>query len=39
MIVDIRAYTLVARKLPAYVALFEELAMPVITRHGLDLMG
>ena len=39
MIVNIRTYTLVPRKLPDYLKLFEELAMPVMRRHGLELMG
>lgn len=39
MIVDVRTYTLVARKLPQYVALFEKHALPVMQRHGLELIG
>ncbi len=39
MIVDIRTYTLVARKLPTYVSMFESLAMPVMRKHKLELMG
>ena len=39
MIVDVRTYTLIPRKLPAYVALFEQHALPVMRRHGLELMG
>jgi hypothetical protein len=39
MIVDVRTYTLVPRKLTAYLALFEQLALPVMQRHGLDLAG
>ncbi len=39
MIVDVRTYTLVPRKLPGYVELFEQYALPVMTRHGLELLG
>lgn len=39
MIVDVRTYTLVPRKMPAYLALFEKHALPVMRRHGLDLVG
>ncbi len=39
MIVDVRTYTLVPRKLATYVALFETHALPVMRRHGLELMG
>jgi hypothetical protein len=39
MIVDVRTYTLVPRKMAQYLALFEEHALPVMRRHGLDLMG
>ena len=39
MIVDVRTYTLVPRKLPQYLALFETHALPVMRRHGLELMG
>jgi hypothetical protein len=39
MIVDVRTYTLVPRKLPKYVELFETHALPVMRRHGLELMG
>lgn len=39
MIVDVRTYTLVPRKLPVYVGLFEQHALPVVRRHGFDLMG
>ena len=39
MIVDVRTYTLIPRKLPGYVALFEKLALPVTKRHGLELLG
>jgi len=39
MIVDVRTYTLVPRKLPRYVELFEQHALPVMKRHGLELLG
>jgi hypothetical protein len=39
MIVDVRTYTLVPRKLPRYVELFEQHALPVMERHGLELLG
>ena len=39
MIVDVRTYTLVPRMLPRYVALFETHALPVMQRHGLELIG
>lgn len=39
MIVDVRTYTLVTRRMPAYLALFEELALPVMRRHGMELAG
>ena len=39
MIVDVRTYTLIPRKLPGYVAKFETLALPVMQRHGLQLLG
>ena len=39
MIVNIRTYTLVPRMMPKYLKLFEEIAMPVVKRHGFDLMG
>jgi hypothetical protein len=39
MIVDVRTYTLVPRKLARYVELFETHALPVMQRHGLELMG
>jgi hypothetical protein len=39
MIVDVRTYTLIPRKLAGYVDLFEMHALPVMTRHGLELMG
>lgn len=39
MIVDVRTYTLIPRKTPVYVGLFETLALPVTKRHGFQLMG
>jgi hypothetical protein len=39
MIIDIRTYTLVPRKMASYLELFERHALPVMTRHGLELMG
>ncbi len=39
MIVDVRTYTLLPRKLPRYVELFEQHALPVMKRHGLELLG
>jgi hypothetical protein len=33
LIVDIRTYNIVPRKMPAYLALFEEYALPVQRRH------
>ena len=39
MIVDVRTYTLIPRKLAKYVELFEKHALPVMKRHGLELMG
>ena len=39
MIVDVRTYTLIPRKLPKYVELFEGHGLPVMRRHGLELIG
>ena len=39
MIVDVRTYTLVPRKMAAYLELFEKHGLPVMQRHGLELMG
>ena len=39
MIVDVRTYTLIPRKTPVYVDLFEKHALPVMKRHGFELMG
>ncbi|HXE68657.1 MAG TPA: NIPSNAP family protein [Hyphomicrobiaceae bacterium] len=39
MIVDVRTYTLIPRKMPKYLELFEAHALPVMRRHNLELMG
>jgi hypothetical protein len=39
MIVDIRTYTLIPRKMAKYLEIFEKHGLPVMKRHGLDLMG
>ena len=39
MIVDVRTYTLIPRKLATYLDLFEKHALPVMQRHGLELLG
>jgi hypothetical protein len=39
MIVDVRTYTLIPRKMATYLELFEKHALPVMQRHGLELMG
>lgn len=39
MIVNIRTYTLLPRKMPTYLKLFEEYGLPAMQRHGLELMG
>lgn len=39
MIVDVRTYTLIPRKTPQFLEAFERLALPVVKRHGLELMG
>jgi NIPSNAP len=39
MIVDVRTYTLIPRKLATYVGLFEQHALPVMKRHGFHLLG
>lgn len=39
MIVDVRTYTLVPRKLARYVELFEQHGLPVMQRHDLELLG
>jgi hypothetical protein len=39
MIVNHRTYTIVPRRMGAYLKLVEELALPIMRRHGFDLMG
>ena len=39
MIADVRTYTLVPRKMARYLELFETHGLPVMRRHGLELMG
>jgi hypothetical protein len=39
MIVDVRTYTLIPRKQAKYLELFENHALPVTKRHGLELMS
>ena len=39
MIVDVRTYTLYPRKMAKYLELFEKHGLPVMKRHGLELMG
>jgi hypothetical protein len=39
MIVDVRTYTLIPRKMAKYLELFEKHALPVMKRHDLELMG
>ena len=39
MIVDVRTYTMIPRKLPKYVEIFEKHGLPVMKRHGLELLG
>ena len=39
MIVDIRTYTLIPRKLAKYLEIFEKHGLPVMKRHALELMG
>jgi hypothetical protein len=39
MIVDVRTYTLIPRKMARYLELFEKHALPVMQRHGLELAG
>lgn len=39
MIVDIRTYNIVPRKMPDYLALFEQYAMPVQRRHVGEPLG
>ena len=39
MIVDVRTYTLIPRKMAVYLELFEQHGLPVMKRHGLELIG
>jgi hypothetical protein len=39
MIVDVRTYTLIPRKLAKYVEIFEKHGLPVMKRHDLELMA
>ena len=39
MIVDVRTYNIVPRKMPEYLALFEKYALPVQRRHIGDPLG
>jgi len=39
MIVDVRTYTLVPRKTPQFLKAFETHALPIMARHGFELMG
>lgn len=39
MIVDVRTYTLIPRKMAGYLELFEKHALPVMKRHDLELLG
>ncbi len=39
MIVDVRTYTLIPRKLATYLQAFEQHGLPVMKRHGLELIG
>jgi hypothetical protein len=39
MIVDIRTYDIVPRRVPRYLALFEEHALPVLRRHLGEPLG
>jgi hypothetical protein len=39
MIVDVRTYKLIPRKMATYLELFEKHALPVTKRHGLELAG
>jgi hypothetical protein len=39
MIIDLRTYTLLPRKMAKYLELFERHALPVMARHNLELMG
>jgi hypothetical protein len=39
MIVDVRTYTLIPRKLAGYLERFEQHGLPVMKRHGFELVG
>ena len=39
MIVDVRCYTITPRKMKQYLATFEEFALPVQKRAGMNLIG
>ena len=39
MIVDVRTYNIVPRKMPEYLALFEQYALPVLKRHLGEPLG
>jgi len=39
MIVDVRCYTIVPRKMKTYLSIFEEYGLPVQQRAGLKLLG
>jgi len=39
MIVNVRTYTLVPRMMPKYLEVFERVALPLMQRHGIELMG
>lgn len=39
MVVDVRTYTLIPRKMAKYLELFEKHGLPVMKRHGLELAG
>ena len=39
MIVDVRTYNIVPRKMKTYLALFEEFALPILRRHLGDPLG
>jgi hypothetical protein len=39
MIVDVRTYTLMPRKMASYLQIFEAQGLPVQHRHGLQLLG
>lgn len=39
MIVDVRTYTLIPRKTPAYLAAFETYGLPIMHKYGIQLLG